>query len=274
MTLTPSCEPYVKSQKNDDRDAEAIAEAVTRPTMRFVPIKSEEQLDLQALHRVRERLVSRRRQLTNQLRALLFERGIAIQEGRSKLRAAVSDLMDPATLHDALSARMLRLVEEMRREWDDLEVRIAAYDTEFARTARESEPARRLAEIPGTGPLTATALVAAAGDAMSFARSRDLAAWLGLIPQQHSTGGRSRLLGISKRGNIYLRTLLIHGARGVLGPLMRGGSTLGQWARDLTARAVHPNVVIVALANKLARIAWAVLRRGERFTFQPLPMPC
>jgi transposase len=151
----------------------------------------------------------------------------------------------------------------MQREWEETESRIADLDDEFAATAREDDPVRRLAEIPGIGPLTATALAAAVGDAASFGKGRDLAAWLGLVPRQHSTGGRNRLLGIGKRGNTYLRTLLIHGARAALRPLAAGASGLGAWAKRLLERAAHPNVAIVALANKMARIAWAVLRGGQ-----------
>lgn len=258
--------PYVKSQKNDDRDAEAIAEAVTRPTMRFVPVKSVEQLDMQALHRIRERLMGRRIQLTNQIRALLFERGVSVPEGRAKLRPALAAVLDPADR--SLSPRMRRAVEELRREWDEVDRRIAELDEEFAATARESEAVRRLAEIPGLGPLTATALSAAVGDASSFGSGRHLAAWLGLVPRQYSTGGKPKLLGIGKRGNVYVRTLLIHGARAALRPLAAGGSSLGAWARGLLERAAHPNIAIVALANKMARIAWAVLRGGGRFEWR------
>lgn len=200
--------PYVKANKNDDRDAEAIAEAATRPTMRFVPVKSEEQSDIQALHRARSRLVAERTALINHLRALLLERGIAAAQERRKLEDALSvfaDENDPR-----LSPRMRLLVEDLRAEWRSLDGRIAAFDAEFVRMAREDEAARRLASIPGIGVINATALTAAVGDARSFGRGRDLAAWLGLTPRQATTGGKPRLLGISKRGNRYLRANLIH----------------------------------------------------------------
>jgi transposase len=158
-----------------------------------------------------------------------------------------------------LSSRIRLLIEDMRAQWRDLDRRIAAFDAEFAATARSEEPARKLSTIPGIGVINATALVAAVGDARSFARGRDLAAWLGLVPRQATTGGRPRLLGITKRGNRYLRTLLIHGARAALPLLLKSDSPIGDWLRGLSARA-HRNIVIVALANKLARIAWAVLR--------------
>jgi transposase len=255
--------PYVKAQKNDDRDAEAIAEAATRPTMRFVELKSEEQLDMQSLHRVRDRLVGERTALINQLRAILLERGTTVAQGRRKLEQQLATMLDGE--HDSgLSPRVRRLVEEMRTEWLELDRRITEFDGEFAAHARSDADARRLATIPGIGVLNATALVAAIGNGLSFARGRDLAAWLGLVPRQITTGGKPRLIGITKRGNKYLRKLLIHGARSVLPVLSTGTTPLGKWLRALMQR-VHKNAAVVALANKLARIAWAVLRRGETF---------
>lgn len=254
--------PYVKAQKNDDRDAEAIAEAATRPTMRFVPVKSAAQSDIQALHRARARLIAERTALINHLRALLLERGIVAPKGRKKLE---DELVVFADEDDGrLSGRMRRLVEDLRAEWRQLDARIAAFDAEFARMAREDEAARRLATIPGIGVINATALVAALGDARSFGRGRDLAAWLGLTPRQATTGGKPRLLGISKRGNRYLRGNLIHGARAVLPGILAQETPLGRWARALSERA-HKNVVVVALAARLARIVWAVLRSGRPF---------
>src|SRR3954470_22295648 len=250
--------PYVKAQKNDDRDAEAIAEAATRPTMRFVELKSEERLDLQTLHRVRDRLVGQRTALINQLRAVLLERGVVAPQGRRKLAQALAAMMqEEGGL--PLGARMRALVEDMRAEWRELDRRIGVLDDEFAARARADEAARRLATIPGIGVLSATALVAAIGDGRTFARGRDLAGWLGRVPRQATTGGKPRLLGISKRGNGYLRRLLIHGARAAL---PSGGATsLGDCLRGLLARA-HRNVAVVALAARLARIVIAVLRGG------------
>ena len=205
--------PCVKAQKNDDRDAEAIAEAATRPTMRFVELKSEKQLDMQTLHRARERLAAERAALINQLRAILLERGIAIAQGRRKLEKELAErLGEDGGL--PVSPRTRALIEDMRVQRAELDRRIEAFDDEFAQAARTDEAPRRLATIPGIGVLNATALVAAIGDGSSFARGRDLAAWLGLVPRQVTTGGKPRLVGISKRGNVYLRKLLIHGARG------------------------------------------------------------
>jgi transposase len=255
--------PYVKSHKNDDRDAEAIAEAATRPSMRFVELKSEAQLDLQMLHRARDRLVGERTALINQLRGILLERGITAPQGRRQLERQLEAAIDVGG-DASLSLRTQALVADMRAQWRELDRRIKALEDEFVARARDDEGARRLATIPGIGPMNATALVAAVGEGRAFARGRDLAAWLGLVPRQATTGGKTRLLGITKRGNKYLRKLLIHGARAVMARLAGSATPLGGWLRGLLARA-HPNTVVVALANKLARIAWAVLRHGRLF---------
>lgn len=246
--------PYVKAQKNDDRDAEAIAEAATRPTMRFVELKSEAQLDVQSLYRARDRLMGERTALINQLRAFLLERGIIVPQGRRKL-----------------SPRSWLLIKDMRAEWQELDRRIEAFDDEFAEQAGNDEAARLLTTVPGIGPLNATALVAAIGNAETFGRARDLPAWLGLVPRQVTTGGKPKLLGISKRGNVYLRKMLIHGARAALPTLSKRETPLGGWLRGLLARA-HVNTVVVALAAKLARIICAVLRSGQPFEAQAVKM--
>lgn len=255
--------PYVKAQKNDDRDAEGIAEAATRPTMRFIQIKTEAQLDMQILHRSRDRLVGERTALINQLRAILLERGVVVPQGKRKLEQYLTSLMDE---HGGagLSARMRILIGDIYDQWRELDRRIGVFDTEFARWAKESDDARRLGTIPGVGVITATALIAAIGKAETFEHGRDLAAWLGLVPRQSTTGGKPRLLGISKRGNKYLRKLLIHGARAALPHVAEKDTALGRWAKCLLGR-VHQNVAVVAYANKMARIAWAVLRHGEMF---------
>lgn len=254
--------PYVKAHKNDDRDAEAIAEAATRPTMRFVRIKTQEQSDVQSLHRARSRLVSERTALINNLRSLLLERGITVAQGRKKLEAELIVFADEE--HPDISPRIRGLIEDMRAQWRSLDARIAAFDKEFMTMAQEDVAAQRLMSIPGIGAINATAFVAAVGNAEAFRRGRDLAAWLGLTPRQASTGGRQKLLGISKRGNRYLRSTLIYGARAVLHRLINEPSQLGAWLRDLSARA-HKNVVVVALAAKLARTIWALLRKEQGY---------
>lgn len=258
--------PYVKAQKNDDRDAEAIAEAATRPTMRFVELKSEEQLDVQTLHRVRDRLVCERTSLTNQIRSLLLERGHVVAQGHARLRHLLADLLDSAT--GSLSARMAFLLGDMRTRWDELDRRIAAFDAEFSAMARTDERARRLTSIPGIGALNATALVAAVGNAATFTKGRDLAAWLGLVPRQATTGGKPKLLGITKRGSRYLRKMLIQGARSAMPTLAKANTAIGAWLRALLVRT-HPNIAVVALAAKMARTVWALLRHGRNYEAVP-----
>ncbi len=258
--------PFVKSNKNDYLDAEAIAEAVQRPTMRFVPVKSVEQLDLQALHRVRERLVGRRTAVINQLRAFLLERGIVFRVGRVHLAREVPLLF--ADDRSPLSPRMKAILQQLWAEWQQLEQDVATITKEIEAIAAADPACRRLLAIPGVGSLVATALVAAVADGTGFKRGRDLAAWLGLVPRQHSTGGKPTLLGMSKRGNSNLRRLFIHGARSACLHMKREQG-LGPWLDQLEAR-VHRNVAVVALANKIVRISWAVLARGE--TYRP-PVP-
>lgn len=254
--------PYVKVHKTDDRDAEAIAEAATRPTMSFITVKTAEQLDLQALHRARERLVQNRTRLVNQARGFLMERGIRIGTGRHVFQKELSRLLDAN--NDMLMPGMIRVLSDMAIELAEINDRVAALDAEIRSHAVRDADMRRLMEIPGIGPTIATALVAAIGDGSSFGKARDLSAWLGLVPRQITTGGKARLIGISKRGNSYLRKLLIHGARTVLHLVRDRTTPLARWVDALKARA-HANVAGVAMANKLTRIAWAVLTKGERF---------
>jgi transposase len=253
---------FRKSNKNDYLDAEAIAEAVQRPTMRFVPIKTDDQLDLQALHRVRDRWVARRTAVMNQMRGFLLERGITIARGPSHLSTQLQEILEDAgTL---LSGRLRLLILELKHEWDELDQRIEEANAELRRIARQDDACRRLMEIPGFGPLVSTALVASIGNGITFHKGRDLAAWLGLVPRQHSTGGKTRLLGISKLGNEYLRRMFLHGARSVVAQIGRNPSPLGLWLANLSARS-HRNVAVVALANKMARTAWAILSKGTRY---------
>ena len=217
---------------------------------------------MQSLHRARDRLVGERTALINQLRAFLLERGVIVPQGRRRLEPRLETLLSASRV--SLSPRTRLLIEDMRGEWRELDRRILALDDEFALQARTDEAARLLTTIPGIGPLNATALVAAIGRAETFGRGRDLAAWLGLVPKQMTTGGKPKLLGISKRSNKYLRKMLIHGARAALPTLSKSETPLGGWLRGLLTRA-HVNTVVVALAAKLARIIHAVLRSGQRF---------
>ena len=254
--------PFVKSNKNDFIDAEAIAEAVTRQNMRFVPIKTDDQLDLQALHRVRDRLVHRRTAVINQIRGFLLERGITFAKGPANLRNRMPDIVEDADAN--LTPRMRTLLDRLWQEWKQLESGIETANYEIEQIASQDEACQRLRQIPGVGPLVSTATVAAIGNGAAFRKGREFAAWLGLVPRQYSTGGKARLYGISKRGNNYLRRMFIHGARAVLMRVKYDTAGLGQWVHQLEARTTR-NKVIVALANKLARIAWAVLFKGEAY---------
>jgi transposase len=253
--------PYSKGQKNDFRDAEAIAEAVQRPTMKFVATKTAEQLDLQALHRVRERLVSQRTGVINQIRAFLLERGIAVRQGPWFLRAELPTIL--ASRSDVLSPRMLRLVEDLAGDWRRLDARIESVSDEIEALARQDQACERLMTVPGIGPIISSAMVAAIGTGDVFSKGRDFGAWLGLVPKQISTGDRTILGSISKRGNRYLRALFVQAAWVVLVKLGKKWERYGlrSWIEAAKTR-LHHNVLAVALANKLARIAWAVLQKG------------
>ncbi|WP_425493304.1 IS110 family transposase [Microvirga zambiensis] len=248
--------PYVKSNKNDTIDAEAIAEAVTRPTMRFTQVRSTEQVDLQALHRIRDQLVTSRTRLINQARAFCIEYGIAIRQGAGLFRRDLPLILDDEA--NDLTPAMRRMLRQIFDDVIRLDQRIAEVTREVEGLAARDDRARRLMSIPGIGPLAATALLAAIGDGRQFRRARDLAAWLGLVPREHSTGGKTTLLGISKRGNRYVRRLLIHGARSCVIHLDRGRDRLGGWIDALQGR-MHLNKVTVALASKIARTAWAII---------------
>jgi transposase len=254
--------PYVQTNKSDYIDAEAIAEAVQRPRMRFVPIKTEEQLDLQALHRVRERWVMRRTAVVNQIRSLLLERGLTLPKGRSHLDEHLPRILEDAELN--LSGSFRVLLAQLKLELEQLAARIEQMDTVIQKTAKENEACQRLTEIPGVGPVTATALIGAVGNASAFGKGRNLSAWMGIVPGEHSSGGQQKLLGISKRGNKYLRRLFVQGARSVLQQRHKQAPGLRDWLAQLLART-HQNVVTVALANKLVRMAWAVLCKNERY---------
>jgi transposase len=250
--------PYVKRQKNDRADAEAICEAVQRPSMRFVAVKSEEQQSTLVIHRVRETLVAQKTQLINALRAHLAEFGIVAPQGAGKVSQLIAVVADPEdTRVPALARTVLQgLVDQLR----DTERRVEDLDAQLAEQAKANEVCQRLMTVPGIGPVAATALAATVGDATVFESGRHLAAWLGLVPRQTSSGGKERLGGISKAGDGYLRRMLVNGARAV----MRWHGKTSPWLAGLLTRRPF-NVAVVALANKLARIAWAVMARGEEY---------
>jgi transposase len=254
--------PFVKSNKNDFVDAEAIAEAVERKNMRFVPIKTDDQLDLQAIHRVRDRLITRRTAVINQLRAFLLERGMIFAKTPAKLRIEMPGVLEDAD--NGLTPLMRSLIDGLWGEWKTVEQQIEGLSDELERIATSDAGCIRIQKIPGIGPVVATAIVAAIGNGAAFRKGREFSAWLGIVPKQFSTGGKARLLGISKRGNTYLRKILIHGARAAVLRIKRDRVPIGAWMDALERRA-HRNVLIVAFANKLARIAWAVLSSGEEY---------
>jgi transposase len=248
--------PYVKSNKNDANDAEAICEAVGRPTMRFVSVKTVAQQDLQAIHRIRSELVRQRTAKVNQIRGFLAEYGLVVGRQVATLRRALPELLEDA--ENGLSFDFRALLEDLRQNLIRLDERVAEMDKKVHTLADSMPAAKLLQSIPGIGPISATAIVCAVGDGKQFKRGRDLAAWLGLTPRQQSSGGKDRLLGISKRGDTYLRTLLIQGAKSVLKVVDKKTDPRSLWLQNLCARK-HKNIAAVALANKNARIAWALL---------------
>jgi transposase len=253
---------YVKSPKNDARDAEAICEAVTRPTMRFVPIKRVEQQDLQALHRVRERLIKARTALVNEIRGLLSEYGMILPQGITKFRRLIVSTLEAGEAQLTPCSR--ELFRQLYEEFLALDQRLASYDEQLTAIGQAHPECQRLQTIPGIGPVTATALMAAIGDATQFKNGRQLAAWLGLVPREHSTGGKPRLLGISTRGDVYLRPLWVHGARATRRWIETKPDDRSRWLRALIARR-GKNRAAVALANKNARIVWALLVHHQEY---------
>ena len=253
--------PYVKTNKNDAADAEAICEAVTRPTMRFVPVKHVEQQAVLAVHRVRQALIKARTAQANQIRGLLSEFGLIIPQGIAHISKRVPEMLDNAG--DDVPGAFRELMQRMLDHLKSLDQQVGEVERQIRTWHRSNALSCKLEKVPGIGPITATALVASIGDAKQFANGRQLAAWLGLVPRQHSTGGKANLLGISKRGDCYLRTLLIHGARAVILAAERKLTTQGWLVRLLDRR--HKNVAAVALANKTARIVWALLAREREF---------
>ena len=254
--------PYVKGNKNDYNDAEAIAEAAQRPRMRFVPIKSVEQQDVQNMHRQRERIKKARTALVNQIRGLLAEYGIIINKGVAAVRAGLPDILEDA--QNSLTMRSRELFADLYEELRLLDDRFKASEKQIETSNQGNEVCQRLDEILGIGPITASAVYAAAGDGKDFVNGRHFSAWIGLVPGQHSTGGKPTLLGISKRGNTYLRTLFIHGARAVLRHSATKTDCFSLWAQALLERRGH-NKACVAVANKMARMAWVIMARGEAY---------
>lgn len=262
--------PYVKGNKHDAADAEAICEAVSRPSMRFVPIKNIEQQAVLSLHRDRQGFVRARTAQANQIRGLLAEYGLIVPQGIHHIARRVPEILEDASneLPDTFRALLARLLDHLK----DLDRQIKELELQITQWHRDSELSRRLAAVPGIGPITASALVATVGDAKNFSNGRQLAAWLGLVPKQESSGGKTVLLGISKRGDPYLRTLLIHGARSVLWAAKRRKESVDRWVQGLLGRR-SANVAAVAMANKAARIVWALLAKECQYDPQHMHMP-
>jgi transposase len=259
--------PYVRRQKNDRADAAAICEAVSRPSMRFVAIKTPEQQEIQVLHRTRELLVGQRVQAANALRAHLAEFGIAFPLGNVGVAQAIATIKDGGSTDLPAFARTI--LKSLVDQIEGLKEETARLDRQMREWHRANADSRRLATIPGIGVITATALVGAIGDGKQFKSARELAAWIGLVPNQNSSGGKERLGRISKKGNPYLRTLLVVGATAMLQNRARGKAPGGVWFRELLLRK-SPRVATVALANKMARVAWALLTKGEIFRQMPV----
>jgi len=255
--------PFVKRYKTDARDAAAIAECAARPSTRVVAQKSPEQVDIQSIHRVRDRLVRERTAIANELRGLLLERGIVGQQGRAGLQQLLTNL---AEREEDISPLFRELILDLWQQWRDRDEAVDRYGHQLEQLGKEHEICKKLMQIPGIGSINATLLFSYAGNGHQYPNGRDFSASLGLVPKQHSTGGRDLLLGISKRGNKQLRKQLVHGARAAYRWFLneKEPSRIGTWVKRLAQRK-HPNQVIVALANKLARIAWKVMARNEAY---------
>jgi len=260
--------PFVKSNKNDAVDAEAICEAVQRPNMRFVAIKEVTHQDIQSLHRMRSLAVSRRTAQVNQIRGLLLEYGIDIPRGRSHVREQLPCILENA--ENGLTYLFRELLSDLYEELVRLDERVGDYEKKIKKIAQADEQARRLLTIPGIGPVVSTALISAIGDINMFKNGRELAAWLGLVPRQSSTGGKPRLLGISKRGDSYLRALLIHGARSILQHAEKKTDRTNYWINKLAQRR-NKNIAAVAMANKIARTAFALLKHKQDYQLTTVP---
>jgi transposase len=254
--------PYVKTNKSDAADAEAICEAVTRPNMRFVPVKNIEQQAVLALHTVRQGFIKARTAQANQIRGLLSEFGLILPKGIGYIVSRVPDILEDAT--NELPGVFRNLMQRLFDHFKEISMQVRALDMEIQQWHQNNEASTRLAQIPGIGPISATALVASLSDAKNFDNGRQVAAWLGLVPRQHSTGGKTNLLGMSKRGDSYLRTLLIHGARSVVYRASLKKDNVNSWVNSLVSRR-NKNIAAVALANKNIRIVWALLAHDREF---------
>ncbi len=255
-------EAYRRGQKNDYNDARAIGEAVRQPRMRFVALKSREQLELQALHRTRQGLIQERTRWVNRARGLLSEHGLVINRSVKAFRETLPRILEAAD--NGLSPTMRALLNDLYEQVCAVDEQLSRYNRYVREACRNSETCRRLDELPGVGEVVATALLASVGDGRQYRRGRDLSACIGLVPRQHTTGGQIRLLGISRRGDRYLRTQLIHGARAVVRVAHRKDDPLSRWVTRLRQQR-GTNIATVALANKLLRIAWVIITRGERY---------
>ncbi len=254
--------PYVKSNKNDSQDAAAICEAVQRPSMRFVSIKNVEQQDILAIHRVRERLVKERTAMVNQIRGLLMEYGIVVAQGVLQIRKKLTSIIED--VGNELSSLGRELFRDLHLQLYAIDEKVSEYDKKIEKVCRENETCKRLTQVQGVGPLTATALVATISDAKVFKNGREMAAFIGLVPKQHSSGGKQVLLGISKRGDRYLRYLLVHGARAVISRRKYLPTKKDLWLKALEERRGR-NRTTIALANKNARVLWAMMARQEDY---------
>jgi len=261
--------PYVKTNKNDVADAEAICEAVGRPNMRFVPIKSIEQQAILSVHRVRQGFVKARTAQANQIRGLLGEFGLVIPQGIINVAKRVPEILEDAS--NELPVPFRHLIDRLTEHLKELDRQVKEFEKEIIVWHRSSDLSRKLEKIPGIGPLAASALVASIADARSFKNGRQVSAWLGLVPRQCSSGGKATLLGMSKRGDAYLRTLLIHGARSAILAAQHKVDNTNGWLANLLNRR-HPNIAAVALANKNVRTVWALLAHGREFKADYVPV--
>lgn len=255
--------PYLKSNKNDFNDALAIAEAGSRGSMRFVQLKTKEQLELQAIHRIRQRFITERTATINQMRALLLEQGIVVPIGRKIFEKQIPLILEDA--ENELTFSLRAIINRLRERWRHLDAEIELMTQQLRENAQSSEFCQRFSAVPGVGPIVATAMIAAIGNGQHFKKARDLSAWIGLVPKQYSTGGKANLKGISKRGNVYLRTLVVQGAKALKIHMKRDVSRLGEWVH----RKHHHHVVLIALANKIMRICWKVLNSGKDYECYP-----